>query len=102
MKYCVVSYIDFDGIRHSAEVHVRCGGSGTGELSGSRLRPGWAHELEVQVRTTVTHSLSVKKLGDWANRSAASPRDMILKKRIKAALPKTVRSPESGVRSREG
>jgi uncharacterized protein len=32
----------------------------------------------VQVRTAVTHTLSVKKLQDWANQSAVSPRDVLL------------------------
>ena len=49
--------------------------------------PGRGGELEVQVRSTVTHTLSVKKLEDWANLGGTSPRDAILKRRIKAALP---------------
>ena len=39
------------------------------------------NELEVQVRSAVTHTVNVKKLEDWANLGGASLRDAILKGR---------------------
>ena len=99
MKLCVVSYIDPGGIRHSAEVQAdsmyEAAAAALESFRQQDCSPGSSSELEVQVRTAVTHTLSVKKLEDWANQSAASPRDTLLKKRIKAAMivAKSVRRP---------
>ena len=41
--------------------------------------PGVASELEVQVRTAVTHTIAVKKLSEWAGEGGRSPRDTVLK-----------------------
>jgi hypothetical protein len=90
MKHCVVSYIDPGGIRHSVEVQAdsmyEAAAAALESFRGHDCPPGRGNELEVQVRTAVTHTLSVKKLEDWANHSGVSPRDTILKQRIKAAL----------------
>ena len=89
MKHCVVSCIDPGGIRHSVEVQADSMYEAAAALEsfhGHDCSPGRGNELEVQVRTAVRHTLSVKKLEDWANHSAVSPRDTILKQRIKAAL----------------
>lgn len=45
------------------------------------------NELEVQVRSAVTHTVNVKKLEDWANLGGASLRDAILKGRTICVLP---------------
>jgi hypothetical protein len=91
MKHCVVSFIDVGGIRHSVEVQAdsmyEAAAAALESFHGHDCSPGRGSELEVQVRTAVTHTLSVKKLEDWANHSGVSPRDTILKQRIKAVLP---------------
>ena len=93
MKLCVVSYIDPGGIRHSVEVQAdsmyEAAAAALENFQAHDCAPGRAVALEVQVRSAVTHTLSVKKLEDWENHSAVSPRDTILKQRIKAALAKT-------------
>ena len=96
MKLCIVSYIDPGGIRHAAEVQAdsmyEAAAAALESFYAHDCAPGSSTELEVQVRTAVTHTLSVKKLQDWANQTAVSPRDSTLKQRIKAALTKQVRS----------
>ncbi len=91
MKQCVVSFIDFGGIRHSVEVQAdsmyEAAAAALESFHAHACSPGRGSELEVQVRSAVTHTLSVKTLEDWANLGGASPRDSILKRRIKAALP---------------
>ena len=91
MKRCVVSFIDFGGIRHSVEVQAdsmyEAAAAALESFHAHDCSPGRGSELEVQVRSAVTHTITVKKLEEWANLSGASPRDAILKRRIKAALP---------------
>ena len=48
--------------------------------------PGAGSELEVQVRTAVTHTIGVRKLREWAVQGGRSPRDVVLKQRIKAVF----------------
>jgi len=38
------------------------------------------------VRTSVTHTIAVNKLKDWAKLGGGSPRDIVLKGRIKAVF----------------
>lgn len=91
MKQCVVSFVDFAGIRHSVEVQAdsmyEAAAAALESFHAHACAPGRGSELEVQVRSAVTHTLSVKKLEDWAKISGASPRDALLKRRIKAVLP---------------
>ena len=91
MRECSVSFIDIAGIRHTVEVQAEsmyeAAAAALESFHAHDCSPGRASELEVQVRSAVTHTLSVKKLEDWANLGGASPRDAILKRRIKAALP---------------
>lgn len=90
MKHCIVTFLDSSGIRHSAEVQA----DSMYEAAAAALEvfrehdcsPGLSHDLEVQVRSTVNHTIRVKKLKDWADLSAASPRDVLLKQRIKSLL----------------
>ena len=93
MKLCVVSFIDLGGIRHSVEVQADsmydAAAAALESFHEHDCSPARSSVLEVQVRSAVTHTLSVKRLEDWANRGGASPRDAILKRRIKAALPAT-------------
>jgi hypothetical protein len=48
--------------------------------------PGIGSELEVQVRTAVTHTIGMKKLKDGADIGGRSPKDVVLKQRIKAVF----------------
>ena len=46
--------------------------------------PGAGIELEVQVRTAVTHPIGIKQSREWAGQGGRSPRDVVLKQRIQA------------------
>ena len=51
-------------------------------LRNQDCSPGIGSELEVQVRTAVTHSIAINKLQDWAGLGGGSPKEVILKRRM--------------------
>jgi len=90
MKQCVVSFVDFSGIRHSVEVQAdsmyEAAAAALESFHAHDCRPGMGNELEVQVRSAVTHTIGVKRLKDWAGLGGGSPRDVVLKQRIRAVF----------------
>ncbi len=91
MAACIVSFVDQDGVRHSVEVQA----DGLYEaavlgLSGFRcheLEPGSLTELQVEVRRTITHTLTVRKVRDWLQRGVRTPKEAVLKERLRSLLP---------------
>lgn len=90
MKQCIVSSIDFSGIRHSVEVQANsmyeAAAAALESFSEHDCAPGVGSELEVQVRTAVTHTIGIMKLREWAGQGGRSPRDVVLKQRMKAVF----------------
>jgi len=90
MAHCIVSFVDLDGVRHSVEVQA----DGLYEaavlgLCGFRkheLDPGGLTELNVEVRSSVTHTLSVTKVREWLQRGVRSPREAVVKDRLRTLL----------------
>jgi len=87
---CIVSFVDFDGIRHSVEVHAE----GLYEASvlalfafrKHELEPGGLTQLEVEVRSSVRHTLTVTKVHEWLQRGVRTPKEAVLKERLRALL----------------
>lgn len=85
-----MSFVDLDGIRHSVEVQAE----GLYEaavlgLSGFRkheLEPVGLTQLQVEVRSSVTHTLTVTKVRDWLRRGVRTPKEAVLKERLRALL----------------
>src|SRR5260370_6763533 len=69
MAACVVSFVDLDGIRHSAEVEAdglyEASVLGLCAFRKHELEPGGLTQLEVEVRSSVTHTLTVTKVREW-------------------------------------
>jgi hypothetical protein len=90
MKHCMVSFVDPGGIRHTVEVEAdsmfEAAAAALESFRAHACSPGLASELQVQVRTAVTHTVTLKKLKDWAERGGRSPRDTVLRRRIKTTL----------------
>ena len=90
MAACIVSFVDLDGIRHSVEVEAE----GLYEASilalcafrKHELEPGGLTQLEVEVRSSVTHTLTVTKVRAWLQRGVRTPKEAILKERLRALL----------------
>lgn len=90
MAACTVSFVDLDGIRHSVEVQAdglyEAGVLGLSTFRKHDLNPGGLTELEVEVRSSVKHTLSVSKILEWLQRGVRSPKDAVLKERLRALL----------------
>src|SRR5437899_885359 len=66
MAACIVSFVDIEGIRHSVEVEAEglyeASVLGLCAFRKHELEPGGLTQLEVEVRSSVTHTLPVTKL----------------------------------------
>ena len=90
MKQCVVSFVDSEGLRHAVELYA----DSLYEAAALALKtfrqhdcaPGVASRLEVEVRSAVTHTLTVKRLEDWIAAGSKSPSEAVLKARLKTLL----------------
>ena len=89
MATCIVSFVDLDGIRHSVEVEAEglyeASVLGLCAFRKHDLEPGLT-QLEVEVRSTVKHTLTVTKVREWLQRGVRTPREAILKERLRALL----------------
>jgi hypothetical protein len=90
MAACRVSYVDFDGFRHSVELEA---GSlyEAAILAVSAFRdhdyePGDLTNLEVEIRTAVPHTVTLKKARSWVEGGSKSPKEAIVKDRLRALL----------------
>ena len=90
MAKCVVSYLDLSGIRHQVEVEA----GSMYEAAALAIRafrehdcePGQLSQLEIEIRTAVTHTLTVKKLREWLNGGAKTPKDVVTKDRLRELI----------------
>jgi hypothetical protein len=90
MATCVVSYIDSEGLRHSVEVEAES----LYEAAVLAVRifrqhdcePGPAGRLEVEVRSSVTHTVTLKKIQEWLEAGSRTPKEAVTKQRLRALL----------------
>jgi hypothetical protein len=94
-RTCAVSYVDSDGIRHSVEVTAEslyeAAALGIQEFRrhpwSDDVAPGKMTPLEVAIKSAVTtHEVRVRQVEQWLASSAKSPRDTMLKARVRAIL----------------
>jgi hypothetical protein len=48
--------------------------------------PREANRLEIEVRSAVVHTLSIKKINEWLNGGARTPKEAVTKERFRALL----------------
>ncbi|PYS35785.1 MAG: hypothetical protein DMF75_02595 [Acidobacteria bacterium] len=90
MAACIVSFINLDGIRHSVEVEAE--GLYEASILGlcafrkHDVEPGAMTQLEVEVRSSITHTLTVSKVREWLQRGVRTPKEAVLKERLRALL----------------
>jgi len=87
MAKCFVSYLDISGIRHQVEVEAEsmyeAAALAVKTFKEHDCEPGAMAQLDVEIRTSITHTLTVKKLHDWINGGAKNPKDVVTKERLK-------------------
>ena len=90
MSACIVSFVDFDGLRHSVEVQAEglyeAAVLGLAVFKKHDFQPGALTQLEVEVRSSITHSVTVKKVHEWLERGVRTPKEAVLKERLRSML----------------
>ena len=86
----IVSFVDLDGIRHSVEVEVEglyeASVLGPCAFCKHELEPGGLTQLEVEVSCSVKHTLTVTKVREWLQRGVRTPKEAVLKERLRPLL----------------
>jgi len=90
MATCIVSFVDSDGLRHSVEVEAEslyeAGVLAIRTFRQHNCLPGLVSKLEVEIRSSVTHTVTRQKIQEWLDAGARSPREFVLKERLKQLL----------------
>ena len=83
---------DLDGVRHSIEVQAE----GLYEAAVLALvafkkhelepNPAGLGQLEVEVRSSITHTVTVQKVRQWLQQGVRSPKEAVMKERLRALL----------------
>jgi len=87
---CIVSYIDSEGLRHTVEVDAES----LYEAAVLAIRtfrqhdcaPGPSSSLEVEVRTSVIHTITLRRIHQWLDIGARTPKEAVTKERLRGLL----------------
>ena len=90
MAACIVSFLDLDGVRHSVEVQAEslyeAAVMALATFRKNDLNPSGLTEFEVEVRSSIKHTLPVKKIEAWLERGVRTPKEAVLKERLRTLL----------------
>ena len=90
MAACIVSYLDTEGLRHTVEVEAEslyeAAVVAVRTFRQHACEPGEVSKLEVEVRSSVTHTITLRKIHNWLNGGAKSPREAVMKEKLRALL----------------
>jgi hypothetical protein len=90
MASCVVSYVDTSGIRHAVEVEAQslyeAAVLAIKVFREHDCEPLGASHLEIEVRSSVVHTLTLRKVHDWLNGGAKTPKEAVTKERLRSLL----------------
>jgi len=89
-RSCHVSFVDSEGLRHAVEVQAESLYE-AGVIALSRFRqhgcsPGIGSSLEIEIRSSIVHSITVGKLQSWLEGGARSPNEAATKQKLKQLL----------------
>jgi hypothetical protein len=90
MAACIVSFVDTEGLRHAVEVEA----DSLFEAAALAFRtfkqhdcaPGELSKLEVEIRSSITHTVTLKKIRSWLQGGAKTPKEAVIKERLRALL----------------
>lgn len=87
MASCIVSYLDTSGIRHSVEVEAEslyeAAALAVRAFRRHDCEPRGLEQLEVEMRSSVTHMLTIKRLEEWLAGACKNPREAVVKERLR-------------------
>ena len=87
MTRCVVSYLDSDGFRHTVEVEAEslfeAGALAISAFRRHECEPAPMSKLDIDITSTVKHTVTPQRIRDWISSSAKSPKDLVLKERLR-------------------
>ncbi|PWT91252.1 MAG: hypothetical protein C5B55_08425 [Blastocatellia bacterium] len=90
MASCIVSYLDTEGLRHTVEVEAEslyeAAVLGIRAFRQHDCAPGAMNKLEIEIRTSITHALTVQKVHSWLNGGAKTPKEAVMKQRLREML----------------
>jgi hypothetical protein len=90
MASCIVSYLDTEGLRHTVEVEAdtlyEAAVLAMRTFKEHHCEPGLISKLEVEIRSSVTHTVTPKKVREWLNGGAKSPKEAVVKERLRELL----------------
>jgi hypothetical protein len=90
MAACIVSFVDTEGIRHTVELEAEslfeAAVLAMKTFKQHNCEPGPVTRLEVEIRSAVTHAVTPKKIHEWLNGGAKSPKEAVIKERLKALM----------------
>jgi hypothetical protein len=92
LKLCSVSFLDSNGIKHTAEVTAESLFEAA-VLGIAAISQEWAEEpalmtsIQVEaVSPAVRHEVTVKQIRQWLNSNCTSPRERVMKERLKGLI----------------
>jgi len=85
---CIVSYLNIEGLRHEVEAEslYEAATLASETFRKHNCEPGVMGKLEVEVRSSVTLTLTVQRLQNWLNDGAKSPKEAVTKERLRELL----------------
>jgi len=90
MATCAVSYLDTSGIRHSVEVEAQslyeAAVLAIKVFREHDCEPREGNHLEIEVRSSVTHTLTIRKIHDWINGGAKTPKEAVMKEKLREII----------------
>ncbi len=90
MAICVVSYLDTEGLRHSVDAQAdslyEAAVLAMRTFKAHDCEPGLISKLEVEIRSSIVHTITPKKVRQWLNGGAKTPKEAVMKERLREML----------------
>ncbi len=87
---CIVSYLDTEGLRHTVEVQAdsmyEAAVLAIRVFKQHHCEPVGMNTLEIEIRSSITHTVTAKKVHEWLNGGAKTPREAVMKDRLRGLL----------------
>ena len=106
MASCIVSFVDTEGIRHTVEVEAEslfeAAALAIRTFKQHNCEPALITKLDVEIRSCITHTVTRKRIHDWLHGGAKSPREAVMKERLRELLEAPVEHAKAADKGRSG